>query len=159
MKQKIFIFLFPLFLFGQNKIENFDEMKFVENRIKLTDSISNFITEEIQNMEVIPAHARIDGKPTEATKIIIRTLKYSNQILRIYYTQSNLKEKWTYYYFDSKLIYAESSIIRGKKKISKKKFYFKDDKLIYPSYSDQNYDAEEEVKVFLKANELLKSNN
>ena len=79
--------------------------------------------------------------------------------MRICYAQSNLKEKWTYYYFDSKLIYAESNIFRGKKKITKKKFYFQNDKLISPLYSDRNYDAEEEVNVFIKANELFKSNN
>jgi hypothetical protein len=159
MKLKIFILLFPIFLFGQDNNENLKEIKAIESQIKFADSISNFIQEEIQNSVVIPSHGRIDGKQTESTKIQTRILKYSDEILRICYAQSNLKEKWTYYYFDSKLIYAESNIFRGKKKITKKKFYFQNDKLISPLNSDRNYDAEEEVNVFIKANELFKSNN
>lgn len=158
MKLKIFILLFPIFLFGQNN-ENLGEIKIIESQIKFADSLSNFIQEEIENAIVITSHGRIDGKQTEPTKIQTRTLKYSNQILRICYTQSNLKENWIYYYHDSKLIYAESNIFRGRKKITKKKFYFKNEELISPSYSDRNYDAREEVDVFLKAKELLKSHN
>lgn len=157
MKLKIFILLFPIFLFGQNNSENLKEIKAIESQIKFADSVSNFIQEEIQNSVIIPSHGRTDGKQTESTKIQTRILKYSDKILRICYAQSNLKEKWTYYYFDSKLIYAESNIFRGKKKITKKKFYFQNDNLISPLYSDRNYDAEEEVNVFIKANELFKS--
>ena len=159
MKLKIFILLLPIFLFGQDNNENLKEMKAIESQIKFADSISNYIQEEIQNYVVVPSHGRIDGKQTESTKIQTRVLKYSNQILRIFYAQSDLKEKWTYYYFDSKLIYAESSIFRGKKKITKKKFFFQNDNLIFPLYSDKDYDSEEEANVFLQAIELFKSNN
>lgn len=85
-------------------------------------------------------------------------MKHSNQILRICYNQSNSKEFWRYYYYDSKLIYAELNKLRGKREmITKKRFYFQNENLISPSYLDRNYDPEEDVKVFLKGNELLKS--
>ena len=156
MKQKIFLLLFPIFLFGQKSIENSKEVKVIESRLKFTDSISSFIAEETQNIEVINAHGRIDGKPTESTKIIIRILKHSNQILRICYNQSSSKEFWKYYYNDSKLIYAELNKLRGKREmVTKKKFYYQNENLISPSYSDRNYDVEEEVKIFLKGKELL----
>jgi hypothetical protein len=107
---------------------------------------------------VIPAHGRIDEEPTESTKINIRILKHSNQILRICYNQSSSKEFWKYYYYDFKLIYAELNKLRGKREmVTKKKFYFQNDNLISPSYSDKNYDADEEVKILIKGNELLKS--
>ena len=158
MKLKIFLLLFPIFLFGQKSIENSKKMKVIESRLKFADSISSFTAEETQNIEVIPAHGRIDGKPTESTKINIRILKHSNQILRICYNQSNSKEFWRYYYYDSKLIYAELNKLRGKREmITKKRFYFQNENLISPSYLDRNYDPEEDVKVFLKGNELLKS--
>lgn len=159
MKLKIFILLFPILLFGQDSNEYLMEIKAIEFQIKFVDSISAFIQEEIQNSVVIPSHGRIDGKKTESTKIQTRALKYSDKILRIFYTQSNLKEKWTYYYLDSKLIYAESNIFRGKKKKTKKRFYFQNDKLISPLYSDRNYDVKDEVNVFIKANDLFKSNS
>lgn len=156
MKLKIFILLFPIFLFGQNS-ENANEIKIIESQIKFADSISNFIQEEVQNFILISSHARVDDKKKEPIEIQTRILKYSNQILRICYAQSNLKENWIYYYHDSKLIYAESNKLRGRKKITQKKFYFKDEALISPLYSDRNYDAEEEANVFLKAKELFKS--
>jgi hypothetical protein len=159
VKLKIFLLLFPIFLFGQNYNANLNEIKIIVSQIKFADSISNFIQEEVQNYVSVPLHGRIDGKQTETTKIQTRILKYSNQILRIYYTQSNLKEKWTYYYFDSKLIYAESNIFRGRKKIIRKKFYFKDENLISPLCSDREYDPEEEINVFIKSKELFKSNS
>jgi len=158
MKLKIFMLLFPIFLFGQENNENLMEIKAIKSQIKFADSISNFIQEEIKNSVVIPSHGRIDGKQTESTKIQTRILKHSNQILRICFVQSNLKENWIYYYFNSKLIYAESHKLLGKKKIIKKKFYFQNDILISPLFSDRNYDVEEEVNVLIKANELLKSN-
>ena len=158
MKLKIFLLLFPIFLFGQKSIENSNEIKVIESRLKLADSISSFTAEETQNIEVIPAHGRIDGELTESTKINIRILKHSNQILRICYNQSNSKEFWKYYYYDSKLIYAELNKLRAKRKmVTKKKFYFQNENLISPSYSDRNYDVEEEVKIFIKGKELLKS--
>ena len=161
MKLKIFlfpIFLLPIFLFAQNDNENLNEIKIIESQIKFADSISNYIEEKIQNYVVIPSHAKIGSKKKESIEIQTKTLKFSNQILRIYYAQSNLKEKWAYYYFDSKLIYAESNLFRGKKKIIRKKFYFKDENLISPLYSDREYDAEEEANVYIKAKELFKSN-
>ena len=158
MKLKIFLLLFPIFLFGQKSIENSNKMKVIESRLKFADSISSFTAEETQNIEVIPAHGRIDGEPTESTKINIRILKHSNQILRICYNQSNSKESWRYYYYDSKLIYAELNKLRGKREmVTKKRFYFQNENLISPSYLDRNYDPKEDVKVFLKGNELLKS--
>ncbi|MBC7524698.1 MAG: hypothetical protein H7239_09695 [Flavobacterium sp.] len=158
MKLKIFLLLFPIFLFGQKSIENSNEIKLIESRLKFADSISSFTAEETQNIEVIPAHGRIDGEPTESTKINIRILKHSNQVLRICYNQSNSKEFWKYYYYDSKLIYAELNKLRGKREmVTKKKFYFQNENLISPSYSDRNYDVEEEVKIFIKGKELLKS--
>ena len=158
MKLKIFLLLFPIFLFGQKSIENSNKIKVIESRLKFADSISSFTAEETQNIEVIPAHGRIDGEPTESTKINIRILKHSNQILRICYNQSNSKEFWKYYYYDSKLIYAELNKLRGKREmVTKKRFYFQNENLISPSYLDRNYDPEEDVKVFLKGNELLKS--
>jgi len=159
MKLKIFLLLFPIFLFGQKSIENSNEIKVIESRLKFADSISSFTAEETQNIEVIPAHGKINGEPTESTKINIRILKHSNQILRICYNQNDSKEFWKYYYYDSKLIYAELNKLRGKREmITKKKYYFQNENLISPSYLDRNYDLEEEVKVFLKGNELLKSN-
>lgn len=158
MKLKIFLLLFPIFLFGQKSIENSNKIKVIESRLKFADSISSFTAEETQNIEVIPAHGRIDGEPTESTKINIKILKHSNQILRICYNQSNSKEFWKYYYYDSKLIYAELNKLRGKREMAtKKRFYFQNENLISPSYLDRNYDPEEDVKVFLKGNELLKS--
>lgn len=158
MKLKIFLLLFPIFLFGQKSIENSNEIKVIESRLKFADSISSFNAEEIQNIEVIPAHGRIDGEPTESTKIDIRILKHSNQILRICYNQSDSKEFWKFYYYDSKLIYAELNKLRGKRKmVTKKKFYFKNENLTSPSYSERNYDVEEEVKIYIKGKELLKS--
>lgn len=158
MKLKIFLLLFPIFLFGQKSIENSNKIKVIESRLKFADSISSFTAEETQNIEVIPAHGRIDGEPTESTKINIRILKHSNQILRICYNQSNSKEFWKYYYYDSKLIYAELNKLRGKREmVTKKRFYFQNENLISPSYLDRNYDPKEDVKVFLKGNELLKS--
>ena len=158
MKLKIILLLFPIFLFGQKSIENSNEIKVIESRLTFADSISSFTSEETQNIEVIPAHGRIDGGPTESTKINIRILKHSNQILRICYNQSNSKEFWKYYYYDSKLIYAELNKLRGKREmVTKKKFYFQNENLISPSYSDRNYDVEEEVKIFIKGKELLKS--
>ena len=159
MKLKIFLLLFPIFLFGQKSIENSKKMKVIESRLKFADSISSFTAEETQNIEVIPAHGRIDGEPTESTKINIRILKHSNQILRICYNQNDSKEFWKYYYYDSKLIYAELNKLRGKREmITKKKYYFQNENLISPSYLNRNYNLEEGVKVFLKGNELLKSN-
>jgi hypothetical protein len=158
MKLKIFLLLFPIFLFGQKSIKISNEIEVIESRLKFADSISSFTAEEIQNIEVIPAHGRIDGGPTESTKINIRILKHSNQILRICYSQSNSKDFWEYYYYDFKLIYAELNSLRGKRKIvTKKKFYFQNENLISPSYSDSNYDVEEEAKIFIKGKELLKS--
>lgn len=159
MKIKIFLLLFPILHFGQKSIENSKEIKVIESRLKFTDSISSFTVEETQNIEVITAHGRIDGEPTESIKINIRILKHSNQILRICYNQNDSKEFWKYYYYDSKLIYAELNKLRGKREmVTKKKYYFQNENLISQSYLDRNYNLEEEVKVFLKGNELLKSN-
>lgn len=126
--------------------------------MKFADSISSFTVEETQNIEVIHAHRRIDGEPTESTKINIRILKHSNQILRICDNQSTSKDFWKYYYYDSKLIYVELKKLRGKRNlVTKKKFYFQNENLISPSYADRNYNVEEEVKIFIKGKELLKS--
>lgn len=91
MKLKIFLLLFPIFLFGQKSIENSNKIKVIESRLKFADSISSFTAEETQNIEVIPAHGRIDGEPTESTKINIKILKHSNQILRIFITKVTQK--------------------------------------------------------------------
>jgi len=158
MKLNIFLLLFPIFLFGQNSIVNSNEIKVIESRLKFADSISSFTTEKTQNIEVISAHGRIDGEPEKSTKINIRILKYSNQILRICYNQSNSKEFWKYYYYNSELIYAELNKLRGKREmVTKKKFYYQNENLIFPSYSDRNYNVEKEVKIFMKGKELLKS--
>ena len=142
MKLKIFLLLFPIFLLGQNRIVRSNEIKFIESRLKFADSISSFITEETQNLEFFPAHGRLDEKTTQSTKINIRILKRSNQILRICYNQSNSKEFWKYYYHDSKLIYAELNNLRGKRKmVTKKKYYFQNENLISASYSNRNYDV------------------
>lgn len=158
MKLKILIVLFPIFLFGQKSVEYSNELKVIESRVKFTDSISSFTAEETQNVEEIPAHSRIDVEATKSTKINIRILKHSNQILRICFNQSNSKEFWKYYYYDSKLIYAELNKLRGKREmVTIKKFYFQNENLISPSYLDRNYNAEEEVEIFIKGKELLKS--
>ncbi len=69
---------------------------------------------------VVPAHGRIDGRQTKSIQIKTRIVMYSNQILRIIYAESNSKYNWFYYYVDSKLIYAESNVLRGKQKKTKK---------------------------------------
>lgn len=160
MKLKIILILLPIFLFGQKKIDNLIEINFIKSHVKYVDSISSFTPEEIQSIYEIPGHAKINGEPTTSSKINTRILKYSNEILRINYNQTDSKEFWIYYYYNTKPIYVELFILRGKKNLfNKKRFYFQNQN-ITPLTNLKSYDdIREEVKVFIKANELLKSIN
>jgi hypothetical protein len=160
MKLKILLICFPLFVFGQNDDVYFNELKLIESQIKFSDSISNIVKEEIQEIIEIPAHGRIDGKEEKSKKISIGILKLSDKTLRIRYRENDSQEYLSFYYLNSKLIYAESNKFgRNRNKIEKKKFYYEDEKLIFPTFWKSKREMIEEIEIFKKGRELIKSNH
>ncbi len=157
MNLKIFIILFPIYLFSQNNDEIINKIKIIDSYVKNTDSISNFIEEEILTGEVRVSHSN----QTEKINPLFyntRILKNLNQIIRICYSEkeNNKFEDWKIYFFESKIIYIE--IISGrikKKKKEKNQYYFENEILIYPEYSAK-LNVKDEVDIILKAKNLFK---
>lgn len=160
MKLKIILILLPIFFFGQTKNDEVIEINFIKSHVKYVDSISSFTPEVNQIIYEIPEQAKINGEPTTSSKINTKVLKYSNEILRINYNQTGSKEFWRYYYYNTKPIYVELFILRGKKDLFiKKRFYFHNQNITPQTDLKKDENIREEVKVFIKANELLKSIN
>ncbi len=146
-------------MFGQKNDSESEIIKTVNSQVKYADSISAFLVEEVRNGEFVFAHGRIDGKPTKRMYNNTRILKNNNQVIRICYTQRKQEtdEEMSFYYSNSKLIYAELTVRRGKKnKFIKKKFYYQNDVLISPTFSSKEYDLESELEIFELSESLLK---
>ena len=160
MKTKILIFLFPLFTLSQVNTDILDEIKSIDSLVKKIDSIASNSVEETISNEFITLHGPTKKirKRKQGRRYYVNTseLKVSNQTLRI----CNRKriydgdEDLHMYFSDSKLIYAELiTWHERKKKFTEKKFYYENEKLIFPEYSLKNT-IEEDSYIFEKLREF-----
>ena len=79
MNLKIFIILFPIYLFSQNNDEIINKIKIIDSYVKNTDSISNFIEEEILTGEVRVSHSN----QTEKINPLFYSKNFDNNIKKI----------------------------------------------------------------------------